>query len=1239
MANEDLRVRIAAQVQGLDQVESLKNAVRQLQSAATPASADLQKLKNAAMQLGSATNRTESDLRKSIGALRDVRSQLSLADGEYRKITATINKYQAQLDKATGAQQRQGRGAQLGQTLGAVAASGVFGGPEGLVGAGIGAFFGPGGALAGGAIGAQTGMVRQQIAGMADYAASITKTQIALRGIVGSQAAYNSAVAAAAAATRELNIPQQEATRGLTRLSAAILGAGGTIGDSTFAFRAMSEAIKATGGDAQQVDGALLALTQVFSKGKVSAEELNQIAERLPGTFTLFAQAAGKTGPELQKALQQGQVGLGDLMKFLMLIRSQYGGTALAIAGSTEEAGARLTVAIQEMQRDVGVALQPLGAQLQESFTAFIKDVMPAVIGTAKALAGALQFFTDNEAAAGLATFALKLGLVAAGFVVLKAAIAGVVALNIGAWFATAATGARITGDVMAVATGKAAAFFGVLKGIGAIGIITVTIDLFIRNFAQLMAAKETLDKLNKQRDPVGDTGPKLVMTAERRYTGASREKVAKDIEIQRQDATRLRQEIADIEAQDIAAIRVISKSRAQLLSAQVAAKKAQLANAEEVINLDLKSFKTQAEMDKARTDAMNKRYATANNLEDKSNNKAAKDAAALAAEQQRLAETVMQQRLRIEDTLFKHQVELDRKRYDLQKQLNDQQTQNRIAAETGVQRSVTADFEQLKQRLREITERQAQANDRVRLAEQALKTASAMASVTTGGPSAGMAGIYRQGSIGPTSTGPHFDIKRSDGGFYGRTALDKYVSVNGRPLSSGVTVPGGEYGARRSYGGHAGRDYAFGAGAGLSLMGGAQWVGNRPGTAHGDETAFRTPDGKVYKILHGKFEQAGVAAQQRRGVKAEGTAGVESIDLQAAQRERQLEKEFEAPQRQEAIRSFILQQTDAIREQNATMQNSIELEVKRASLLGQGYGPERIESMMKVAELEQLRSQRVAKLGELARSNPEMTGELTSAIGEVNAEYTNLIATIERLYEIQSSPQARLQQAVGAVRQELTTLTDPVNQIVGAANAIGSSFGSAFKGLVSGSMSAKEALASFFQSTADYFLDMASKIITQWITMTILNSVLKLFPGGAGAAGGGLAGSSLPGGFANPLVGAYTNANGNAFAANGIVPYAKGGIVNSPTLFKFAKGGAMQTGIMGEAGAEAVMPLKRGPDGKLGVAATGGGGVNVVVNVDAKGSAVQGDQGQGNELGRVIAGAVQAELIKQQRPGGLLTR
>ena len=113
-------------------------------------------------------------------------------------------------------------------------------------------------------------------------------------------------------------------------------------------------------------------------------------------------------------------------------------------------------------------------------------------------------------------------------------------------------------------------------------------------------------------------------------------------------------------------------------------------------------------------------------------------------------------------------------------------------------------------------------------------------------------------------------------------------------------------------------------------------------------------------------------------------------------------------------------------------------------------------------------------------------------------------------------------------------------------------------------------------------------------------------------------------------------NANGNAYGANGIIPFAKGGIVNSPTLFPFAKG----VGLMGEAGPEAIMPLQRGADGKLGVLASGGasaGGVNVVVNVDASGSKVEGDEQEGKQLGRLIAAAIQQELVKQKRPGGLL--
>ena len=113
-----------------------------------------------------------------------------------------------------------------------------------------------------------------------------------------------------------------------------------------------------------------------------------------------------------------------------------------------------------------------------------------------------------------------------------------------------------------------------------------------------------------------------------------------------------------------------------------------------------------------------------------------------------------------------------------------------------------------------------------------------------------------------------------------------------------------------------------------------------------------------------------------------------------------------------------------------------------------------------------------------------------------------------------------------------------------------------------------------------------------------------------------------------------FKNANGNVVANNKIVPFAYGGVVNKPTLFPMANG----AGLMGEAGPEAIMPLRRTASGRLGVESSGGVG-NVVVDVDATGSSVQGDQPNADLLGKAIGAAVQAELIKQKRPGGLLTR
>ena len=200
---------------------------------------------------------------------------------------------------------------------------------------------------------------------------------------------------------------------------------------------------------------------------------------------------------------------------------------------------------------------------------------------------------------------------------------------------------------------------------------------------------------------------------------------------------------------------------------------------------------------------------------------------------------------------------------------------------------------------------------------------------------------------------------------------------------------------------------------------------------------------------------------------------------------------------------------------------------------------------------------------------------------------------------------------------EELTNLTNVVNF---GAKTIGDSFAASFKGIISGTMGAKEALAGFFQSVADAFLDMAAQIIAKWIQMTILNSVLSIFPGG--------------GNLANSFGGAS-----NSVGAGATGSFALGSQFSVGNVFGFANGGVPPVGrpsIVGERGPELFMPGIRGtviPNNAL-----GGGSTNVVVNVDASGNSnVQGDQAQAKQLGVAVSAAVQAELVKQQRPGGLL--
>jgi lambda family phage tail tape measure protein len=194
-----------------------------------------------------------------------------------------------------------------------------------------------------------------------------------------------------------------------------------------------------------------------------------------------------------------------------------------------------------------------------------------------------------------------------------------------------------------------------------------------------------------------------------------------------------------------------------------------------------------------------------------------------------------------------------------------------------------------------------------------------------------------------------------------------------------------------------------------------------------------------------------------------------------------------------------------------------------------------------------------------------------------------------------------------------------------------------------------EDALIEFVTTGKLNFKDLAGSIIKDMIRIEIQRSLSPILSGLGKAAisiignafGGGGGGAVDPSSYAAGNEYAAAVANGGVFSNGNLTAFAKGGVVGGPTTFPMAQGGI---GLMGEAGPEAVMPLKRGSDGKLGIASSGGGSGDVAVSITINDNRTQtetksggSDASKAPKVAEMIKSVVHAKLIQEMRPGGLL--
>jgi tape measure domain-containing protein len=279
------------------------------------------------------------------------------------------------------------------QRVGAAGGAFLYGGG---MGGGVGSAFGgiagglmggvPG-AFAGAAIGQVADNLGTALAGITSQAAAVQKMQRGLAMASVDAKDFAEAQAAVGEMSQKLLMPLEQTTKYFAQLRANTKEYNLSVADTKEILEGTALAILATGGSAEDLDGAMRAVVQIMSKGGVQAEELRgQLGERFPGAVVKFAQANKMSFEELQAGLEAGTIGIREFINFAKKNYTDYAKFSEQLATAPEYAGQRLKIALEEVSLSIGSLFADAGADVQNTLTNTLNAISTFVQGNKQEL-------------------------------------------------------------------------------------------------------------------------------------------------------------------------------------------------------------------------------------------------------------------------------------------------------------------------------------------------------------------------------------------------------------------------------------------------------------------------------------------------------------------------------------------------------------------------------------------------------------------------------------------------------------------------------------------------------------------------------------------------------------------------------------------------------------------------------------------------------------------------------------